>query len=45
MLSQHKAGKLSHESPDDYAAIRDRCSTLRSHLAADIASRRDALTA
>lgn len=45
VLSQHKAGKLSHESPDDYAAIRDRCSTLRSHLAADIASRRDALTA
>lgn len=44
LLSQHKTGKLSHESPDDYGAIRDCCSTLRSHLAADIASRRDALT-
>lgn len=41
VLGQKKTGKLSHESPDDYGAIRDRCSTLRSHLAADIASRRD----
>lgn len=41
VLGQKKTGKLSLESPDDYGAIRDRCSTLRSHLAADIASRRD----
>ena len=41
VLSQKKSGKLSIESPDDYGNIRDCCSTLRSHLAADIASRRD----
>ena len=41
VLVQKKTGVLSHESPDDYGAIRDRCSTLRTHLAADIASRRD----
>ncbi len=44
VLGQGKVGKLSHKSPDDYVAIRDRCSTLRSHLATDIASRRDSLT-
>jgi hypothetical protein len=41
---QGKTGKLSQSSPDDYGAVRDRCSTLRSHLAADIASRRDSFT-
>jgi hypothetical protein len=41
VLAQKKTGKLSHDSPDDYGAIRDCCSTLRSNLAADIASRRD----
>lgn len=44
VLNQRKTGRLSLESPDDYGAIRDRCSTLRSHLAADIASRRDLFT-
>lgn len=44
VLGQKKTGKLSHESPDDYGTIRDRCSALRSHLAADIASRRDSFT-
>jgi hypothetical protein len=41
VLAQKKTGRLSHESPDDYGAIRDCCSTLRTHLATDIASRRD----
>lgn len=44
VLGQKKTGKLSHESPDDYGAIRGCCSTLRTHLAADIASRRDSFT-
>jgi hypothetical protein len=44
VLGKGRFGKLSHQSPDDYGAIRDRCSTLRSHLAADIASRRDSFT-
>jgi hypothetical protein len=43
VLSQSKTGTLSQESPDDYGAIRDRCSILRTHLATDIASRRDTL--
>ena len=44
VLSQGRTGKLCQRSPDDYGAIRDRCSTLRSHLAEDIASRRDPFT-
>ena len=41
VLGQRKTGKVSHESPDDYGTIRERCSILRSHLAADVASRRE----
>jgi hypothetical protein len=41
VLSQTKAGELSQLSHDDYGSVRDCCSSLRSHLAEDIASRRD----
>lgn len=44
VLSQKRSGMLLHESPDDYGAIRDCCSTLRTHLVADVASRRDSFT-
>jgi len=44
ILGQGKTGQVSQDSPDDYGALRDRCSTLRSNLAADIASRRDSFT-
>jgi len=37
-ISDGKTGRLSRE---DYEAVRRRCSLLRSHLAADIESRRD----
>ena len=41
VLGQGKTGPLSHSNPDDYEAIRSKCSNLRSLLAADIESRRE----
>ena len=41
VLEQSKAGLLSQSEPDDYEAIRGKCSNLRSLLAADIESRRE----
>jgi hypothetical protein len=39
ILEQDKAGRVSH---DDYRAVRDRCSALRTELAEDLLTRREA---
>ena len=44
VLNKGKDGPLSLENPNDYEAIRDKCSALRSLLARDIQSRREPLS-
>lgn len=41
VLSRRNTGEHSQLSHDDYDSVRDCCSSLRTHLAEDIASRRD----
>lgn len=42
ILQDGPTGRLSLEAPDHYGMVRDRCSTLRTLLAIDIESRREA---
>jgi hypothetical protein len=44
VLGGGRTGRLIREPQDDYEVVRVRCSELRTSLATDVASRRDALT-
>jgi hypothetical protein len=44
VLESGRTGRLAREPQDDYEVVRVRCSELRTSLATDVASRRDAIT-